>query len=383
MLIREVINSQKRQNNYIESSTIGGIVCPLIKIFGYRVFVYGCGRDIDSFINFFENNGISIFNIIDADEKKDGKFINEVECICFDRLKNVSIDTEKDYIIVTTDGSGNYEKNFIYRTLYELGFKNIYSLDGYDKRIMVGNDWNGELYCGRIRYLRENIERYEKLYSDLADDTSKTILAEYIRVHIECGIYSLKQIDGRYKYFYGLTDKIGQKEDIYIHLKDEVYVNCGADIGDNIFNYYAMGLTAKSVYAFEGNESHFKRLKYNISMLPDEIRNQVFLHNVYIDGRLDFGKTVNEKVTLVSADLEGSEIQLLSCIKNVIKKDHPVLAICVYHKIEDIVNIYDYIKSITNKYFYVLRKYASSNFGDARQITELVMYCIPEERMCK
>ena len=74
-------------------------------------------------------------------------------------------------------------------------------------------------------------------------------------------------------------------------------------------------------------------------------------------------------VTLIKMDIEGSELSALRGAENTIKEYSPRLAICVYHKPEDLFVIPSYIRSINNGYKYYLRKYVP-NCG------ELVLYAV-------
>ena len=75
-------------------------------------------------------------------------------------------------------------------------------------------------------------------------------------------------------------------------------------------------------------------------------------------------------VTFIKMDVEGAELKSLMGAKNTIVKNHPRLAICVYHKPEDISEIPGYILSLVPEYKFCLRHYASNNWE-----TVLYAYC--------
>lgn len=64
---------------------------------------------------------------------------------------------------------------------------------------------------------------------------------------------------------------------------------------------------------------------------------------------------VHEKVTFIKMDVEGSELKALHGAKKSIKKHLPRLAISIYHKPEDIVEIPEYILSLHNGYQFYIR----------------------------
>lgn len=72
-------------------------------------------------------------------------------------------------------------------------------------------------------------------------------------------------------------------------------------------------------------------------------------------------------------DVEGSELESLKGAADTIRKNHPKLAICCYHKKEDIIVLYQYIKSFDNdetEYKFYLRHHSNSAY-------ETVLYAIP------
>ena len=52
----------------------------------------------------------------------------------------------------------------------------------------------------------------------------------------------------------------------------------------------------------------------------------------------------------------------------------------MYHKASDLIEIPNYIQSIVDDYYLVLRKYESS-VENIRRTAELVLYAIPKERI--
>lgn len=64
-----------------------------------------------------------------------------------------------------------------------------------------------------------------------------------------------------------------------------------------------------------------------------------------------------EDVSFIKMDLEGAELEVLKGAKAIIKEKKPKLAISIYHKEEDILELPLYIKSIVPEYEFYLRHY--------------------------
>ena len=81
--------------------------------------------------------------------------------------------------------------------------------------------------------------------------------------------------------------------------------------------------------------------------------------------------TLNGDVaTFLKMDIEGAELQALVGAKETIKKYKPRLAICIYHKLEDIVTIPEYILSLVPEYKFYIRHHHPT-IG-----TETVLYAV-------
>jgi FkbM family methyltransferase len=83
------------------------------------------------------------------------------------------------------------------------------------------------------------------------------------------------------------------------------------------------------------------------------------IDNLAGDGRVDF----------IKMDIEGSELNALHGAENTIRKYKPILAICVYHKKNDLLTIPKYIYSLCPEYKFYLR--AHSKYSQ-----ELVLYAV-------
>ena len=80
-------------------------------------------------------------------------------------------------------------------------------------------------------------------------------------------------------------------------------------------------------------------------------------------------KSVNEPATFIKMDVEGSELEALRGARETIRKNRPKLAICIYHKPEDVLTIPLYIREIVPEYRFYIRHHFLS-------LLETVLYAI-------
>lgn len=82
-----------------------------------------------------------------------------------------------------------------------------------------------------------------------------------------------------------------------------------------------------------------------------------------LDKYLDKGE-----VNFIKADIEGYELEMLKGGEYIIKQYKPKLAISVYHKPDDILEIITYLKKIVPEYKIAIRQHAPT-------LVETVLYC--------
>lgn len=74
-----------------------------------------------------------------------------------------------------------------------------------------------------------------------------------------------------------------------------------------------------------------------------------------------------ERATFIKMDVEGAELESLKGAQETIRKYKPKLAICLYHKPEDILEIPQYILELDSSYHFTIRHYYAG-------MSEMVLY---------
>lgn len=128
-------------------------------------------------------------------------------------------------------------------------------------------------------------------------------------------------------------------------------------IVDENINFY--NLRAESIDAGLYNKNgsvRFESAVMGVSAICDT--GDIEIKVVCLD---DYMKTEQQKVTFIKMDIEGSELEALEGAVETIRKDHPKLAICVYHKFTDLWKIPLWIKSRFPQYKVYLRHHSVTN----------------------
>lgn len=169
-------------------------------------------------------------------------------------------------------------------------------------------------------------------------------------------------------------------EDILKAGSDEVFIDAGSlDLADTFRFVDWCGGCYKRVYAFEPDRGNYsvceKRLgdAKNIELIQAALWNQKGVLNFNETGWGDAGicakgeyqvqtvaldeMMIEEKITFIKMDIEGAELSALQGAESIIVRDKPNLAICIYHKDEDLIQIPEYILSLVSEYRLYIRHY--------------------------
>lgn len=175
-------------------------------------------------------------------------------------------------------------------------------------------------------------------------------------------------------------------EDI-VPYENEVFIDCGSFTGNTIANFltWCKG-TYKKIYAIEPDPESFQLLQQ--SMEAKHVKNIHLINNgvwsctaalpFYKDGELSsfcqdayflsphpakvYVNTIDniahdDAVTFIKMDIQGGELEALKGAADTIVKRKPRLAISVYHKPKDIIEIPLFIHNLIPDYKFYLRQH--------------------------
>lgn len=193
----------------------------------------------------------------------------------------------------------------------------------------------------------------------------------------------------------------------YLYRPNEVFVDCGAYVGDTLEKAveYSSG-QLRRIYAFEPCDRTFAALEKRAALLkdlwamedgsvicekkgvglqsvtmafrdhPDTPTASSFSIGPSSDGRPvemvsldDYFSAKDDRVTFIKADIEGFEWDMLHGAAEVIRRDKPKLAVCIYHSIFDFFRIAAYLKELVPEYRFHVRYHGGVN------LCEVVLYC--------
>lgn len=372
--IHEVLVSNAREEWAVEGEF--QVSLSLAAIYKMDIYIYGAGIDIWSAVGFLKHEvGDQLKGIIDIDEKKDGTIVNNINVISCKRFLETIKNPSNIFVFIWINRA-NLRSASITNMLHDLGIRQYYIIKQQERYILTGAQHEiAWVEAERPNYYLKHEKEIVDFAKMLNDEKSVDTLVEYIRSYVEGGYYRAENIATKYKYF---CDADGVE--LYRHLDNEVWVNCGANFGDNIFLFCRNGYHCKKIYAVEADKRIATVLKENLNLLPQEVCNKICVINDFVKESSEWNYIdCHDKITFINADIEGAELDLLKSLKNRILSDRPVLALCLYHLKEDIVDIPQFLKQNLQDYVYVLRKYASY-LGCFKGTYELVLYAIPIER---
>lgn len=190
------------------------------------------------------------------------------------------------------------------------------------------------------------------------------------------------------------------QKDLFSFSSNDTLVDCGAFDGDTIRELRKHEIAYRKLIAIEPDPINYHNLEKCVSTLPDDLRNKIslcqnavglFRERISFDATGTAGTTMglgsyevesipldeilaDEQPTYIKMDIEGAEYQALSGGRRTIEKHRPILAICLYHRQEDLWRIPLLIRSMSDQYHLFLRRYSDDCW-------EQVCYAIPKERV--
>ena len=270
---------------------------------------------------------------------------------------------------------------------------------GYEIKSIVKRN---QQYTMSANWVLEHENELNHTFNMFDDEFSRTTFLSFIGAKANCinhnNIIPLIKLWNSRQYFNELYPR-----DMF---EEHILVDCGAWIGDSaedFINFLKDSSKPVLVRAFEMEDNNYNELlsvakKYNNNIICYRCGVGNKHQTLYYEKNSDASRVVDYKTeysvdivpvdevlngdsgkaSFVKMDLEGYERYALEGMKNLIMNNIPMLAVCVYHKIDDLITIPNIIKefeqesSLNSKfgYKYYLRHHSHN-------AAELVFYAVP------
>ena len=314
--------------------------------------------------------------------------------ILSDRLKYIRTN-DKNIFIDRLEKIGMKFHDFYYHVPCSVnditGIVLLYDNEGEEfhntQRVLALLDWSGS--C-RLMTLKDFLDGAEIADTELIvcalTEAGEISFAEQLKTKsIKAKVFS--------GMFYLSSEEL-QYFDMFSPVDEEVVIDAGCYNGATAINFLNWGKgKVKHVYSFEFDPINAAKCEENLKSYADKVtlvkkgtwdKDEV----MHVSASGSSGSSVNhkgstevyltsidsvvqdERVTFIKMDVEGAELKSLMGARNTIIKNHPRLAICVYHKESDLYEIPGYILSLVPEYKFYLRHYCTCQWE-----TILYAYC--------
>lgn len=236
-------------------------------------------------------------------------------------------------------------------------------------------------------------DRYNKVSDLLKDDLSKTIFRLLVTSkQYDCADDFFELLPySQIKEMYWCSEDYWQSYEFESCDKKQeaTVIDCGAYIGDSIVPlchkipekkvcYYAFEPETENAAIIKNNADYLKVceelyiMQYGVGNQDKKMyfelpQNKQKDAGRFVDSSTGNGETALEIRRLdsleldvrgtvyIKMDIEGSELAALEGAAGLIRRNRPYMAICIYHRKNDLINIPLYIKSLVSEYSFYLR----------------------------
>lgn len=356
-----------------------------------RILLYGAGNIGKRLYKILKDDNIHMECFIDRNRKLDK---SKYEIPVYHPESNELVKfKENGYVIISALFSLNL-CNEIKEQLFQIGFRNVFSLNEVNLSKINSKAFYKNLFgsYNKIDVTGKDRDNVLKAFSLFETEKDKRLYIEHLKANLTMDFTRLKDpYDVNLQY---IAHDINEKKD-YSNV-----IDCGGYNGDTIRNFVSKGMKINNIAVFEPQNDLNKKISEYIHSNCDKFKSAViFPCGVYSKTcKLKFKKSKDSpssskldengddiiqctsidnaldgfNPTFIKMDIEGSEIEALKGAKNTIIKNHPELAICVYHSLSHLWRIPLLIKSFYSGYKFYLRSY---NFMGL----ETVLYAFPKE----
>ncbi len=308
-----------------------------------KIILFGASSCAELFVKCFPD--IDILCFVDNDSQKWGK-----KFLGF-KVYNPSIieKIEFDFAIVISSSYILEINDQLKHTKY---YGKVYSA----LHLITNRDFSKQI-------IHESINEIDMVRDLLNDEQSKKVF-DYCLCSRLAGNNDYRDIYSPNQYFI---------DEIKLH-QNEVFVDCGAYIGDTIDSYISHVGRFEKIYAFEMDNKNYNKMvhkysntgniyMYNVGIWSE--KKKLYFENSGNSSQIGEGSQlcnvnsldnlIEERITYVKMDIEGAEYNALLGAKRIIQKYHPKLAVCIYHKETDLWKIPLLVHNILPEYKLIIR----------------------------
>lgn len=357
------------------------------KLYQSVVVLYGAGITGNRIVALLKSYKVHILYIIDDDKNKWGSTIDGIPIISYRMFEERCAGLSHVSIILTTI----YGKTVLKKIRQITGAVEIevYEMYGWLDEAYQLNELIGGV--GDIKRIERFHREIDFLKDRLADEESKRVL------------------EGIDHYLYNrdlniLADICTESDQYFIPevlsaIREPLNIlDAGAYVGELYQTIRKHNIRLEHWYCFEANTDNYNRLiqhSQNMGLSGTQVCVNKGLWNQ--DGTLyfDSGKGTasrivdyrtddrvevtsintyfkNKKCNFIKMDIEGAEYPALRGAMDVIVRERPIMAVSIYHSVEDFYEIQRYLMDKLQDYRYYIRHHALI-------LCETVLYAIPDE----
>lgn len=335
-----------------------GLLPDLLKVTKWKVSIYGAGhKGVAIFLWLLEHN-VSVDFFIDRDTSSSN--ILGIPVYSISEAENLF--KKRSYAVIVGVRTNDKELNEISSLLQSCNAKNVYfaktenalRLDYWSKDILM------------------NPAEMKFVFENLSDSESREMFVEFLRVHITRDFWRIKQYDFNEKYFCQALFDVNSID---------TFICAGGYIGDTVVRFTLDNKKFKKIIVFEPDKHCVEDMQCNLSYLPKYYQEKIEIVDKKVGNdqdaeRIDsiFSRMEDMGKILISADIEGGEIEMLKGARKLISAQKPILALSAYHKWDDFPAFIRTILSYNSRYKFYVRKYRGHHSAPAE---EIVLYAIP------
>ncbi|MBJ8874244.1 FkbM family methyltransferase [Citrobacter koseri] len=271
-----------------------------------------------------------------------------------------------------------------WRTLSAAGHKQIdyFSFYRYFSHLLSKPTWYHQPEF--VRDYAENREAYERIRALLADDISKRTFDDIINFRLTNKLQFLAQ------YNICLNDQYFDLP--FIGEYAEHFIDCGSFDGATSVEFMRRFPSYNTVCIFEPEPRQAQSIQQamqgreNVYVYPCGVSHSQqklsfsssgSTSHASEDGGIDvemvaLDDVLKGRVTFIKMDIEGFESQALEGAKRIIRQQHPLLAVCCYHKPDDFRTLPEQVLGYREDYDIYLRHYTEG-------LLETVYYFVPRK----